>query len=50
MEEVIRKLGTPMNILHDTEKGNRQLWEYFLGDEQAVVVQFVDGLVVAVSM
>lgn len=49
MDEVIRRLGCPSNILPIPRDAQSQSWEYIVPNGDTLVVRFASGLVVAVE-
>lgn len=50
MAEVVRRLGSPHNILPEAGSGtSRQRWEYFVDEDRAVIVTFENGLVTSLD-
>lgn len=49
MDEVIRRLGCPSNILRIPSDAQSQSWEYIVPNGDTLVVRFASGLVVAVE-
>jgi hypothetical protein len=49
MEEVVRQLGSPSNVLSTSNNSRTVSWEYFVSDSESLTVKFVDNLVAGVS-